>query len=115
MNSNELKQIVRDILAKHNVSLKEFANCYYCDAEFKAELEGVVGSFQNIFCERTEGGGDYDGAQSVVYFKDHDVYLSIEGSYYSEDGCDFSYADDLDIVEPVEVKAIQYRKVKRVA
>lgn len=111
MEAKELKKAVKDLLDKYEMDFTDFAHGEY-DDEFESELKSVVGDIKNIMCKRTNGSGDYDGAQSIFYFKDHNTYLSIEGSYSSYGGMDFSYADDLDIVEPYKVEITKYKKVK---
>src|SRR5271165_2490204 len=101
---------LQTILSDNNITTDQFASGYF-DNDFKDQIEKVLGPMKFIHCERTVGGGDWDGAQSVYYFTDHDTYISVEGSYHSEMGMNFEY-DNWFVVEPVEVKTIEYWRVK---
>lgn len=111
MKGQELLNILKELTEEHQISKRDLAWDEIEEASRDA-IKMKLGNFKTVSLgERTEGGGDYDGAQSVFYFGDHNVFIAISGSYSSEDGCDFKYAD-VEVVEPVEVKTVVYRSVK---
>lgn len=54
--------------------------------------------------EVVQKGGEGEGSEwySVKYFKDHDVYIKVEGYYSSYNGTDFDGWEDCSEVKPQE-------------
>lgn len=112
MNGQDLLESLIELMDEHEVSLKEFAW-----GDFEGAFEDLVtkqlGPFEMVMeAQRTEGDGDYDGAQAVYHFSAHDVYISVEGWYGSEAG--YNFDEGLDVVEPIEVTTTIYRHKKEV-
>lgn len=105
MEGRELLGELREILSDNEVSSRQFAWDELEDA-VRDEIVEKLGDYE---CEqeplRTEGDGDFNGAQAVYRFISHDVYISVEGYYVSEDGMTF---EDFDVVEPQEVTTTVY-------
>ena len=64
-----------------------------------AEVEDEVGGY--------EGDGEY--CHKVILFKEENIYIKIQASYYSYDGVELDYAEVYE-VEPREVVVTQYFK-----
>lgn len=110
MTSEDLLEALQEFLTNHNVTTKQFAWQRMEDSLIE-ELKAELTDYKCVFGpERTEGGGDYDGAQAVFFFPAYDTYISVEGSYASEDGCDFGSAD-FNIVRPVQITSTFYCQV----
>lgn len=102
MKDKEVRSVLLKLMKEHDVSTSDLA-FNNVEESFKETLEDRLGKLEYVIeAERTEGSGDYDGAQSVLFFPAHNVYISIEGYYTSNDGCDFNGADVF-IVEPKEI------------
>lgn len=73
----------------------------------KVELDPEVGEFEEV---AKYGGADKGSTwYSVKHFKDHDVYIRVDGYYTSYDGTTFeSWEDCVSIVEPKEKTIIEY-------
>ena len=109
MNGEELKELLGEKLEEHEVSVKAFVYGDY-DEVIDEDLRNTFGVFDQIYNDRTIGDGDYDGQQAVYSFKDHDVFIAIEGYYSSQCGTDFDDAT-VYVVRPIEVTTIEYRRV----
>lgn len=76
--------------------------------DYFTELEGtheILGEIEEVDSKGGyEGGGEY--AMRVMYFKNHDVYLKLEGVYYSYHGTDWD--DSLQEVRPKEKTVTVY-------
>ncbi len=75
----------------------------YLGSYFAYELEGtthdLLGKIEEVDSEGDyEGGGEY--AMKVLHFVDHDVYLKLEGAYYSYNSTEWD--DELKEVRPQE-------------
>lgn len=88
----------------------------YCDQSYKDEVlkflsdnELMVDDFETVFDERTEGGGDYDGWETVVRVRDQ--YFAFYGWYSSHEGTEMTW-DECYEVEPKQVTTTVYMKVK---
>lgn len=57
------------------------------------------------------GEGEGDTLYNVFFFKDHNIYIQINGFYSSYDGCDWSYATWRE-VKPVEKLVTVYESIK---
>lgn len=68
--------------------------------EHGAEIEDEVGGY--------EGDGEY--CHKVILFKEENIYIKIQASYYSYDGVDLGYAEVYQVV-PENVMVVQYKKV----
>lgn len=77
--------------------------------EFEETLsEEIYGKNEIVHEEgNCEGGGEY--SELVRYFKDHNVYIKLTGTYYSYNGTDWN--DDYHEVKPVEKTIIVYEGV----
>lgn len=97
------KEIVEKLI-ESDIIVKDFA---YDNVDYK---ELGLGNVKEVYQYGGEGEGDT--WESVKYFKDHDVYISVAGSYSSYDGLDF-YNDwnSLTHVAPKEVTVTQYHKI----
>lgn len=105
MEGSELLERLVEILNENEVSRRQFAWEDYEDTTRDA-IVAELGEFETEQSPlRTEGDGDYNGAQAVFRFISHDVYISVEGYYVSEDGMTF---EDFDVVEPKEVTYTVY-------
>lgn len=56
------------------------------DDEFNSVKLGL-GESESVHCDRE--GSSYDTMVQVIYFKDHDVYISLSGYYSSRDGTEW--------------------------
>ena len=93
MTYKEIIQILRENINR----VSEFA---YEDYD-KEELEKILGEFDEINQYGGEGKGDE--WYSVKYFKDHDVYIRVDGWYSSYNGVDFDAGwDCCKEVRPIE-------------
>lgn len=105
MTGPEVLEALTEILEEHEVNTRQFA---WDDLE-DAVRDEIVADLGEYECMqeplRTEGSGDFDGAQAVYHFISHDVYISVEGYYVSDDGMTF---EDFDVVEPQEVTTTIY-------
>jgi hypothetical protein len=93
------KEIV-EILQKHIENVYDFAFQYYDPIEELGEIKEV---------KQQGGEGQANTWYSVKYFKDHDVYIRVDGWYSSYNGTDF---DDgwncLSEVKPITKEIIVY-------
>lgn len=88
----------------------------YKDQSFKNEIlkflsdnELLVEDFETVFDERTQGGGDYDGWETVVRVRDQ--YFVFNGWYDSNEGREMTW-DECDEVTPTQVTSTVYMVVK---
>lgn len=88
MKADELIKKVEDFMVENDISLDRF--CYE-DIDVKL-LEEKVGTMEYILVAERGTTGDHDTSQTVVYFKEYDIYLSLDGYYNSQDGSNFDYA-----------------------
>lgn len=99
MNAQEIINEIRKRANKSGVDLGDF---------FAYELEGtdeVLGNIVKVDSEGDyEGGGEY--AMKVLHFVNHDVYLKLEGVYYSYNGTEWD--DEVKEVRPFEKTVIVY-------
>ena len=101
-----MKKTFKEILEilEENIELEDFAHeCYD-----KTSLG--LGEIKEIY----QKGGEDQGSdwESVKYFVDHDVYLSVVGCYSSYDGTDFYDGwDCCSEVRPFEVLVTVYKKI----
>jgi len=109
MNGKEVKETLAAILEENDVDNHQFA-WNDIEEETRDQIKLALGEFEHVQTERTEGGGDWDGAQAVFHFPEHNVYISVEGYYSSDNGMDFT--DGLEVVHPVEVTTTVYKIVK---
>jgi len=84
------EQII-EILKKSDIELKEFAY-----GDFDSNALGL-GEWEEV--DQKGGEGEGESWHSVKHFKDHDVYLRIDGHYTSYDGTDF-YGSEIEEVKP---------------
>ena len=85
-------------LVEENIS-----DFYHEDAflsEHGAEVEDEEGGY--------EGDGEY--CHKVILFKEENIYIKIQASYYSYDGVELDYAEVYQVV-PENVMVVQYKKV----
>src|SRR5271170_7133888 len=105
MEGRELLERLKEILSENNVSRHQFA---WDDIE-ESTRDVIVAELGEYEVEqdplRTEGDGDFNGAQAVFHFPLHGVYVSVEGYYMSDDGMTF---EDFDVVEPKEITTTIY-------
>jgi len=109
MKAQELISTLKSILKEHAVGIKYFAWGDYKDEVYDA-IKAKLGDYDSVFEDRL-ASGDHDHYQVVWKFEDHNVFVSVIGWYDSNNGTDFDSADLIE-VEPVEVKTIEYQKVK---
>lgn len=78
-------EIIAKLLEKNS-----FEDIAYCDFDNEE-----LGEYEEV----KQSGGEDEGSNwySVIYFKDHDVYIKSQGYYQSHYGTDFDYP-------PFEVK-----------
>lgn len=78
---------------------------------YRKNLTEKFGEIEYKKCNERSKYGDHDEVETVIYFKDHDVYLSITGYYSSHNGSEF---DDevFEIVYPYTVTSIEYSSKK---
>jgi hypothetical protein len=95
-------QEILDVLAANNVDWSDFAY-----GEFNSEALGL-GDFNIV--EKHGGEGEGENYHVVQYFKDHDVYIRIDGFYQSYDGTYFDNAPYE--VRPTERVVTFYEKYK---
>lgn len=90
MTATEIITAIRELAEKQGSNFGDY---------FAYDLDGdsVFGEIEEVDSEGDcEGGGEY--AMKVLYFKDHDIYLKIEGAYYSYNGTDWD--DNVKEVRP---------------
>jgi hypothetical protein len=71
------------------------------------EIDPEIGEFEEV----AKYGGVDKGSTwySVKHFKDHDVYIRVDGYYTSYDGVSFdSWEDCVSVVEPKQKTIIEY-------
>lgn len=108
MTGEDLLEALEEFLTDHKITSRQFA-WQDIEASLIEELKAELTDYTCVFGpERTEGSGDYDGAQAVFHFPTYDTYISVEGSYASEDGCDFGYASYC-LVRPVQITSTYYQ------
>jgi hypothetical protein len=95
------KQII-EVLELKGVSPEDFGHDNYDEEELG------LGKMEEVHNERE--GSDFDCIVKVVYFKDHDVYISVSGYYSSQEGSTFD--GDFAEVKPEEKTITVYNKVK---
>lgn len=111
MNGKELLKKFAKLMEEHDVSQ---TNIVYGEVEesFFDLLKSELGEFEVVVdCERTAGDGDFNGSQHVIYFKEHDAYVSFDGDYGSDEGHTYDW-NDFSLVKPVEKTIIEYVKIK---
>lgn len=74
----------------------------------KNAMPEKFGEYEVVFADRT--GVDYDGYKMVLYFKEADSYVAIDGSYSSYGGVEY-YRPRFYAVKPVEKTVITYQSV----
>ena len=91
-----------DKLEELEISKEEFA---YDD--YDVDLKQYFGEFEEI--EHEGGEGEGEKYHIVWYFKDHDLYIRLDGYYTSYNGTDF---DDYEFYEvrPKQVTITVYEK-----
>ena len=55
----------------------------------QTELTAKLGEFEYMMYAERVASGDHDSAETVLYFKDHDIYIMIDGYYCSHNGTSF--------------------------
>jgi len=78
------KKTYNEILEILKSKIEDVSNFAYEDYDSE-ELE--LGEIKEIHQHGGEGEGDY--WESVKYFKDHDIYIKVEGFYQSYNGTEF--------------------------
>jgi len=53
------------------------------------ELEKIVGEIEYVQVCKRSSFGDHDTVETVIYFKEHNIYLLAEGYYSSQEGASF--------------------------
>lgn len=107
MEAKDLLFKLKNLLKEAEVNSSQLA-LQDIEDSFIEQIQSELGKFELAFGpERTKGSGDYDGAQAVYHFSDHDVYISIQGCYSSEGGMDFD--GGMYVVEPVQVTTTVYK------
>ncbi len=99
MDGKELKGKFLDCLKEFGVSTEDFVQENISPADQKV-LNDKVGPYKLVHDERSDDD-DHDQWEKVYHFTDHNVYLMVVGSYHSEYGQDFDYAE-FNLAEPVE-------------
>ena len=77
----------------------------------KTELTTKLGEFEYKWCEKRAGNGDHDSAETVIYFKDHDIYIMLDGYYSSQEGTDFDEGEFKEVYP--KTKTIEYFSTKK--
>ena len=96
------KEIIEVI--KENLELEDFANEYY------DRVSLGLGEIKEV----NQTGGEDEGShwESVKYFVDHDIYISVVGCYSSYNGTDFYDGwDSCSEVRPFEIIKTIYKKI----
>lgn len=93
------KEIVE--ILKEKVDLIQW--CY--DDFDKEELEKELGSFERI--EEHGGEGEGQNYYTIDYFKEHNVYVKLQASYYSYHGVETEGAYFVEVF-PTEVTKIEF-------
>ncbi len=118
MNATELAAALQEVISEEYGN-SEFLELIELNEKIIAEAEeeyakkdrkilAAVGPFEQVFHSRV--GGDASIMRSVYHFKDHDIYLCLDGEYSSWDAT--SYRQGWYEVKPEKVTSIKYKRVK---
>jgi hypothetical protein len=82
MNKLTFQEII-DIAKQNTESVDEFVLEYECDLGYK------LGKVEEIYDAKQGGEGKGENWVRVYHFKDHDVYIKVQGYYQSYSGVEF--------------------------
>ena len=123
MNAKEITTKLKEIIEEHFEGyLAEFMEIVEINEASvkKSEEEDIAwsskdralltafGDIEQVMHKRC--GSEHDIMRYVYHFKDHDVFLCIDGSYSSWEGTSFD--DDWYEVKPYKVTSTKYKRVK---
>jgi len=55
----------------------------------QTEIESKFGELEYVLCAERGSQGDHDSAETVILFKEHNIYISIDAWYSSQEGTNF--------------------------
>jgi len=92
MNYAEIRAIIQEVFDDINQIGYYFQYPTYGEEEIIKELTEKLGEHENV-----HNDGFYDGydCQSVLYFKDHDVYIQADGFYTSYNGTEWDRINEV--------------------
>ena len=103
----ERQEIGKSEFAYGDFGQRTYPNAKYDTPEYNTATVDNLGEVVKVYHYGGEGQGDV--FETVQYFKDHDVYIKIEGFYSSYNGVDYD-AYDFEEVVPAEKVITVYEK-----
>lgn len=107
MESEKLLERFNELIEEHELS----ESLPWGDYDGTEIISSELGEFKYVLSNKRLSNGDHDTSQTVLHFKEHNVYLSISGYYDSHNGSNFD-SESWFIVYPVEVTYIEYTTKK---
>ncbi len=106
-NLEDNEDVELDYNSWHDAIGHEPKNAFDQLFEINPELKETIGEIEFKIINERSMFGDHDSSETVIYFKEHDLYLEVSGYYSSMNGCDY---DEINEVFPETFTTIIYNR-----